>query len=451
LTWTGGGDATLELIGDGGFGGPMTPFPSPAIMHGESETAQGITLFSLICKKRNTTSPGNQGARRTLFLVGLVVFGEHYGRYEDISFNACQLSITRLREWLSAEPFLSEDRPGTAGQIIETVVYRPPDPIIVDLLDTQGIKVRIYSQRANEWQTSRKVTLEHRVTLELGRAEPMPLDDWLKLALKMRDLFSLLIGTPVFIAGILGEGWTDQAGRPSQFAADGAVPTLCTIFFKQPHQRLGSFVHGAHMLLSYPRVKDEFPRIVGTWLGSHENLQLVYELFAATMQVEKMYVTTRFLHVCQALEGFHRAINGGNYLTAEAYDSVREALVNSIPQDTPSGLRDKLKNTLKHANEYSLAKRLRGLVDSLATETQAYIATDLGRFIQSVKDTRNFLTHLDRDADMIVLEGDDLWRATNKLVQLLTIFILRHLGVREGEVVARQRAILGRFADPFER
>jgi hypothetical protein len=115
--------------------------------------------------------------------------------------------------------------------------------------------------------------------------------------------------------------------------------------------------------------------------------------------------------------------------------------VTAIPPGIPSSLRDRLTKIAQYGNEPSLHKRLRLIVRSLSQPEKDVICDDIGLFIDAVRDTRNYLTHLsDPEPDQFILEGEQLYRAQAKLRLLITMMLLKYIGLPAVEVLERIRA-----------
>lgn len=104
----------------------------------------------------------------------------------------------------------------------------------------------------------------------------------------------------------------------------------------------------------------------------------------------------------------------------------------AIPAGTPAPLRDALKSRIKYGNEFSLRKRLNEIFAGIGPQNTALIAPNSATFISDVVDTRNYLTHYSDDLKEQTLEGADLFNANLRLKILLTILLLRELGIDEG-------------------
>ena len=106
------------------------------------------------------------------------------------------------------------------------------------------------------------------------------------------------------------------------------------------------------------------------------------------------------------------------------------------------------KGTLRHANEYSLRKRMSDILKALSADERALVCENVGEFAGPVVETRNNLSHVlgepPAGGDAVILTGDQLRHATRKLELLLIVLMLKHLGV-PGDVVLSRVTACRRF------
>ena len=105
------------------------------------------------------------------------------------------------------------------------------------------------------------------------------------------------------------------------------------------------------------------------------------------------YAESEFLTLCQAVESYHRDIQGGQYIAQSTYDKdVYPVLVGVIPTTLESSFKASLQTRLKYANEFSLRKRLTLLIQQHSYILDKRIKTTDGLASQ-IADARNYLTH----------------------------------------------------------
>lgn len=176
-----------------------------------------------------------------------------------------------------------------------------------------------------------------------------------------------------------------------------------------------------------------------------ESLNTVISLYLSSFKDE--YIESKFIKSVQALEIFHRRFREDTKINEQLYtenvDKIREFIEINIENEEAKKL---FLDKFKHGNEYNLGKRLRGLLKELSEETNRYIignSKNKDRFIQQVVETRNYLTHYDQSQKMMILhDPHEKYYATFRLTIILTIIILKELGIDE-------KCILNNLHDPY--
>ena len=84
---------------------------------------------------------------------------------------------------------------------------------------------------------------------------------------------------------------------------------------------------------------------------------------------------------------------------------------------------------MRYANEISLRKRLRQMLDPFASLYGG--SKTVTSFVGRVVDTRNYLTHYDESLANRALRGEDLWNLCRKLEGLLQLHFLLLIGLDE--------------------
>jgi hypothetical protein len=147
-----------------------------------------------------------------------------------------------------------------------------------------------------------------------------------------------------------------------------------------------------------------------------------------------MYLESVFLSLIQALETYSRATMDAKYVTPEEYQKIAAALNAGIPADTPSSLKQSLKSRIKYGNEYSLRKRLEGILSSLDTETVKLVCPNHTKLRDSLVETRNYLTHYTEELKENAIHGPGLFYANLRMKLLLTILLCKEVGVNEESI-----------------
>lgn len=203
-----------------------------------------------------------------------------------------------------------------------------------------------------------------------------------------------------------------------------------------------------YVLFTYNEIKNEFDHLVKNMFSLE---RVVCELFFSHFYSPFTYVESRFLNLVEALEAFHRKTRDGEYMTKEEcrknfYQNLKNK-IDEVPkiQEPPGspGFRDSLVGRLRFAYEYALKKRLGGFfgeglgekfldifVYQKCDHTKKQRAACRDNFIKVIVDTRNYYIHFDEHPNVQVLEGSELWQATQKLEIFFSIVLLSALGIQ---------------------
>ena len=187
------------------------------------------------------------------------------------------------------------------------------------------------------------------------------------------------------------------------------------------------------MPFTFKDISDRFEIILRNWFKNARLLEPVYNLYFGTLHNPHLYLEHQFLSIVQALESYHRRVYGGKYVAEEEYTTIMNNLIKAIPPGTPSNLRDRLKNYLKHGNEYSLRKRLKEIVKECRDVLGDYLG-DRDKVINVTVETRNYLTHYDGDPPKGIAKGVELYYLTQRLKLLVMACLLKTLGFETTEI-----------------
>ena len=268
----------------------------------------------------------------------------------------------------------------------------------------------------------------HRAFLQADPAENQSLDWYLHVHEDLRDLLTLLAGEPVHTRQVYVHG-PDAKYNGRDF------PQVA-LLFRQDADRGRKEVLTSDMLLAYPAIEDRIAAILDSWFARSEQLRTAHDLFFHTFYNTRPYLRSEFVSLVHALETYDRSVRPSRYLADSDYTKVRDALLNAIPADTPSDLKASLKSRIKYGNEYALWKRLKNLLKSLQPPAVQLVCDNPADFAERISKTRHYFSHytdeLRKDA---ILETQDLFNAAHRLRILLTILLLKGLGIEESTIV----------------
>lgn len=165
------------------------------------------------------------------------------------------------------------------------------------------------------------------------------------------------------------------------------------------------------------------------WYSVYDSILTPSRLAFSIFTSDNLWMHVEFLSLMQALEGFHRAICGGQYVSDDAFKPIKQALLDAIPDDVGGDHRSSIESRVRYANEVSLAKRMNELAGRLAPGVRRRILALNGKVPRSWIETRNYYTHWDESARKNVLEGIDMHRASVRLRLMLRALYLDLIGI----------------------
>ncbi len=243
------------------------------------------------------------------------------------------------------------------------------------------------------------------------------------------NLLTLLIGETTYI------NYVKAFGDDIQISPDQKSKETIELYFTQKKYGLDKNIHHFQMILPYSRISENISDVLSLWFAKAQHLRSVYDLFFGTFYNPGLYLQFQFLSLMQAIESFHRVTKGGKYLSNEDWQPYRSTLASAISKELDSGHRESLKSRIKYGNEYSLRKRIGELLETL-DESTASLLTPTDRFFTGVVvDTRNYLTHYDDELKDVALKNADLYWANQRLKILITILLLKEIGISEDLIV----------------
>lgn len=198
-------------------------------------------------------------------------------------------------------------------------------------------------------------------------------------------------------------------------------------------------------LLTLFHLKSCFGVVLEKFYSASESLADAMYLTIDAMRSPTTLTSGRFLLASHAVEVSSRATADATYMNQTDYQLVISELESAIPKTVSSAHRTSLENKIKYGNEYSFAKRIKSQIEGLSLDARGLVCRNLNDFARGISDTRNYYTHFTDELRKKALIGANLHWATEKLLNLQRIVLLKYLGIDEALIVERIRdmAVLG--------
>lgn len=256
-------------------------------------------------------------------------------------------------------------------------------------------------------------------------SEEVGADVALKMLHRVRLFFSMLMGRvlPITAASVR----FDLDDGPHEMPIYGLLTTEAS---DKPTDRL--------LAVATPA---ELASLLDRWLARFDELADAIRLHMSGLEQRKLPMELRFQTFVQALEALHRRTAPSITAPIDSAPVLAALRENGVPNDVV----DRVAGVLAHAHEPGLRQRLRDYWNSMSAEL-AVLRPDQTRkrFVGRVVATRNHYAHR-TDRDEQVLQGADLWDATELVKAISHMALLVEIGADIGGM--GQTMLSRRFAE----
>ncbi len=125
----------------------------------------------------------------------------------------------------------------------------------------------------------------------------------------------------------------------------------------------------------------------------------VYDLYLYSIRNPSAILENEFRNLVEGLEAYHRRRFPGRYISNEEYKrDIYPLFIEAIPNNLNKHFKEKLKNSLKFMNEFSLRKRILELIRNLPKELDFKIQKEKGYqndIVRNIVLIRNHFAHFD--------------------------------------------------------
>ena len=418
------GKVTAEVSGP--FDHPLVPHDVGQLVGGRGRIVGrlqdgGLTTLDGCYWQRSSFS-SSSGLSTSNINVAIALMGAEYEESEIPSFSDIYLSVEGLDTWLS----ISGIEPNTHVSNNSGVIrYRLPDDISFNL--APGIELGFaFSMRfpaVSLVVTEASVKQSSFVTVKLE--EPRPIEYFSSLAIKVCNFLSLALDESVCIQSMTG-----YLSQPTSGDRIRRFPVKIYGQFAPWSERKPS-IDWHEALFRYPNVASELNSMMIKWFEYHDIFEPAFNLYFASRAHSFQLLEAKVLWLTQALETFHRRSSSERLLSEEEFGGLRDSLIASCPQNR----RLWLKEELRYANELSFRQRVKRLMEPFSVWFGG--SEERRTFVNTVCDTRNYLTHYDEtNTKNRASGGQELFELHGKLDALFRLHLLRLMGVDDSSIDA---------------
>ena len=256
--------------------------------------------------------------------------------------------------------------------------------------------------------------------------ELRPLKDFLDLVFKLHLFLCFAINKIVSLDSVTG-----YSSEITIEIIDGQKQEIpIKIYYQsEPHSETKPKVHPHDMLFRYRDVADQREEILTKWIKNYDISEPSFNLYFATMSGGQKYVDGKFLSLAQGIETLHRRNSQETQMPEAEFSNLKDKILKAVPD---SKEKKWIKEKLRYANELSLRKRMRQMIEPF--KDLFGNSKKRNSFIGKVVDTRNYLTHYDSSLENKADSGEDLGKLYTKLEALFQLHFLRLIGIDDNTI-----------------
>ena len=353
--------------------------------------------------------------------------GVDYGKGSSITFSTFRFSVEGLDEWLS----ITESQPEYMfeGNNL-TINFSPPEKIKI-CLPEQEMELEFdfnLSIPAGFNITETKITQKAHISLK--SSELRPLNDFLTIASRITHFLCFAIGKAVSM--------TSATGYSKEMNEKGYKIPI-EIFFRQNTMSEESFkIDRNEMLLSYGYIQDELQDVIVNWLKSYQKFERTFNLYFAYKAGIHRDSESEFLSLVQSLEAMHRRESQEKLMPDDEFENIKKNVLGNIPERRRSWM----EHRMRYANELSLRKRLKKMIEPFRKFYGSRSESD--SFINAVVDVRNQIVHPDTELPKSSSDAKKTIVLCAKLQSLLQLHLLRIIGMdgKNIEKIIKENVVL---------
>ena len=415
------------------------------IVHGKMD-GRKVTLIR--CHKRygsgsNRDNAGDAYSQTAIIWTDFVFLGVHFRSLQDIAFDWISASYTHLDNWLGLESLAFDDDAKPYMKPFEGMAASISDNLYILLYralyeNIEKITAPYPEVLIVEIQSNERMRFGENVEVDVydGTTLIPYIDRY------VRDFLNLVTGEPNYPFNIA-----------TRSPYDGKQ--LVKIFYRIPgfdrdaRRRVEVSFTFAHQF-----IESRFASLLKTWIVKSRDLRSACDLYFKRYYLSNIDVETQFIFLVQAVEAYHRSLHKDVYIEPDDYEPLREILELVItfqvkPEfvqtwsdreydtDTIKSLMNKLNDTIKHGNQYSLRKRLNVIRSDILKGNQKIVKELLENpsdFVNRVAETRHYLTHRLTEREEYVLRRSEYPDYVRKLRKLLRLCFLVEMGLQPEDI-----------------
>lgn len=422
-------------------------------LYDTSKDGDFLTLVNCLRDGFSSTHSQKGQVSSSTYTTRYIIEGTYVPSNQNVSFTELKVSFPGIEEWSQHFPESDTDHTPSGAFELES---ENPDPLEAEVME---YSLNIYTSFTPSLSRADTPSIASDTYFRLyPKHKSITLRRLREYVSSLRDLLTLAtnhIMVPDYV----------QAKTPNSGHSDVNIYYTDSAFGESIKPGI------TNQNFKLPDIPDGFEGLIENWFELKNEVESTIDVFLGTRYGSGVYQQDTFLSLTQAVESYHRRRYNDEYMNSHTFDSdvypdIMEfirgdldsvynnpSMFNGSPlsnsqiqrlksakdaHSIPRDLGNVLDSAVKYANEYSLRKRFKELVNNEYDHILSDLPHSAEGKIHSIVETRNHITHRikDKDKDPAVAEGADLTRLSWSVEQLLEVALLSEIGVPESQIRA---------------
>lgn len=342
--------------------------------------------------------------------------GFQYEADTSLRFNTFSFSVEGIDEWVGISGIKVDTRFEDSAT---TILYNRPEDISFNLKDNMQLLIA-YAWTPPGFPNNKRAEVSQKTYFKLVSQEERELDEFTDIAQKITAFLCFVMNEIVCLDSM--SATSDNLRQD----VDIPVKIYCPSW---PYAKNESAIDEWGMLFKYKDRQDHVESIINRWIENYEQIAPSLDLYFLTKAGTLPTLELQFLALAQGLEAFHRRTSDDKHMDEDECREIRKRMIEACPEEH----RDWFRPKLLRANELTLQNRIEKLIEPF----DCFIDDERKpQLIKSIKDTRNYWTHLDPDLEAKAAKGEDLKVLCLKMNALFRLQFLKLIGFNEQEIDA---------------
>ena len=389
---------------------------------GHVETDGPVTLDN--CYYINNKRSMVRGGLIASDIIGVnrVFTGFRYEKGVSPRFNEFTFSVEGIDEWVGISG-IEVDYQFEKSAL--TISYNRPEDISLDLKNGMQLIIT-FAWTPPGFPNAQRAEVTQKTYFKLVSQEARGLEEFTSVAQKITAFLCFIMNEIVCL-----DSMSATSDNLRQDIGDGSTALIPVEIYSSswPYAKNEPAIDQRNMLFKYKDKQNCVESLINKWIENYEQIAPALDLYFLAKTGTLPTLNMRFLALAQALEAFHRNTSAEMHMDKAECKEICKKMIEACPEEH----RDWFRPKLQRANELTLKNRIEKLIEPF----DCFIDNERKpRLINSIKDTRNYLTHPDSDSDLEsrAAKGEDLILLCLKMNALFRLQFLKLIGFNEQEI-----------------